>query len=136
VKAVLHKSTVLSDFWGRAITMRAAVVLPPGYNKDARRTYATVYHVHGFGGDHTGAWSQAGALTRAMSEGKQAEMVHVFLDGSFSTGHHEFADSINNGPWGRALTREFIPHLEKRFRLIARPNARFLTGHSSGCLFR
>jgi len=67
-----------------------------------------------------------------MSEGKQAEMVHVFLDGSFPTGHHEFADSVNNGPWGRALSQEFIPHLEGRFRLISKPYARFLTGHSSG----
>src|SRR5262249_53282249 len=51
---------------------------------------------------------------------------------SFQTGHHMFADSAGNGPWGRALVEEFIPHLEKRFRLVARPEARFLTGHSSG----
>jgi hypothetical protein len=71
-------------------------------------------------------------LTQAMTSGKQAEMIYVFLDGSFPTGHHEFADSVNNGPWGRALTQEFIPHLEKQFRLVAKPYARFLTGHSSG----
>ena len=59
-------------------------------------------------------------------------MVHVFLDASFTTGHHVFADSVNNGPWGRALTEEFIPHLEKQFRLIPKTSARFLTGHSSG----
>jgi len=59
-------------------------------------------------------------------------MVHVYLDASFSTGHHVFADSVNDGPWGRALTEEFIPHLEKQFRLIPKTSARFLTGHSSG----
>jgi hypothetical protein len=59
-------------------------------------------------------------------------MVNVFLDASFSTGHHVFADSVNNGPWGRALTEEFIPFLESKYRLIAKPYARFLTGHSSG----
>jgi S-formylglutathione hydrolase FrmB len=67
-----------------------------------------------------------------MGDGKQAEMIHVFLDGSFPTGHHEFADSVNNGPWGRALTEEFVPYLEKQFRLVNKPYARFLTGHSSG----
>jgi hypothetical protein len=103
---------MLSDFWGRPITMRAGVVLPPGYAKDPRRHYAAVYQVHGFGGNHTGAWRQAAGLNQRMSEGKQAEMIHVFLDGSFPTGHHEFADSVNNGPWGRALTQEFIPHLK------------------------
>ena len=67
-----------------------------------------------------------------MSDGKRAEMVYVFLDGSFPTGHHEFADSVNNGPWGRALTTEFIPYLEKTYRLLPKPRARFVTGHSSG----
>jgi hypothetical protein len=56
----------------------------------------------------------------------------VFLDASFPTGHHVFADSLNNGPWGKALTEEFIPYLEKTFRLIPKTSARFLTGHSSG----
>jgi S-formylglutathione hydrolase FrmB len=126
------QSPMLTAFWGRAISMRAGVVLPPSYGKEAGKTYPTVYHVHGFGGDHTGAWRQGPQLVKEMSEGKHAEMVHVFLDGSFPTGHHEFADSANNGPWGRALTEEFIPYLERKFRLIAKPHARFLTGHSSG----
>ncbi len=132
VKLVEFQSKMLTDFWGRPITMRAGVVVPPTYAKDPRRHYAAVYHVHGFGGDHTGAWRQSGALTQPMSAGKQADMIHVFLDGSFPTGHHEFADSVNNGPWGRALTQELIPHLEGVFRIIAKPYARFLTGHSSG----
>jgi S-formylglutathione hydrolase FrmB len=131
VKLAEFQSPLLSKFWGRPITMRAGVVLPADYAKSSTR-YPAVYHVHGFGGNHMSAWSQGPALVTAMSEGKQAKMVHVFLDGSFPTGHHEFADSVNNGPWGRALTEEYIPHLEKRFRLIARSYARFLTGHSSG----
>ena len=126
------QSGLLTAFWGRPITIRAGVVLPPSYSKDTKRKYPTVYLVHGFGGDHTSAWGQATGLTKAMAEGKQGEMIHVFLDGSFPTGHHEFADSVNNGPWARALTEEFIPYLEKTFRAVPKPYARFLTGHSSG----
>src|ERR1041385_2139291 len=122
---------MLTAFWGRPIHLRAGVVLPPSYNTNAKQMYPTVFHVHGFGGNHYGAWRAAAGLTKAMQEGKQMEMIHVFLDGSFPTGHHEFADSVNNGPWGRALTEEFIPYLEKNFRLIPRTGARFLTGHSS-----
>ena len=132
IKLVEFQSPMLSTFWGRAIKMRAGVVLPPSYDKEPTRTYPTVYHIHGFGGDHTGAWRGGPLLVKAMTEGKQPEMIHVSLDGSFSTGHHEFADSVNNGPWGRALTEEFIPYLEKKFRMVATPGARFLTGHSSG----
>lgn len=132
VKLVEFQSPALTSFWGRPIPMRAGVVLPPSYVKEAKQDYATVYHAHGFGGDHTGAWRQGATLVKEMGEGKYGEMVHVYLDASFPTGHHVFADSVNNGPWGRALTEEFIPHLEKRFRLVARPHGRFLTGHSSG----
>jgi enterochelin esterase-like enzyme len=126
------ESPVLSKFWGRPIKMQAGVVLPPSFSKGSRKTYPAVYHVHGFGGDHTSAWREGARLIKAMADGKQMEMVHVFLNGHCPTGHHEFADSINNGPWGQALTQEFIPHLEKKYRLIPKPYARFLTGHSSG----
>ncbi len=131
-KLVEFQSPALTAFWGRPMMMRAGVVLPPGYGKDTKKSYATVYHIHGFGGDHTGAWRQGTQLVKEMTDGKQAEMIHVFLDGSFPTGHHEFADSANNGPWGRALTTEFIPYLETKFRADARSYGRFLTGHSSG----
>lgn len=132
IKLSEFQSPALTAFWGRPVLMRAGVVLPPGYASNTQKRYPVVYHVHGFGGDHTAAWRQGAQLVKEMSEGKHAEMIHVYLDGSFPTGHHEFADSVNNGPWGRALTEEFVPHLEKAFRAVAQPYARFLTGHSSG----
>jgi S-formylglutathione hydrolase FrmB len=59
-------------------------------------------------------------------------MIWVFLDESSATGTHEFADSVNNGPWGRALTTELIPSLEARYRMDGKASGRFLNGHSSG----
>lgn len=132
IKLVTLQSNLLSAFWGRPIVMRAGVVLPPAYARQLARRFATVYHVHGFGGGLGEAWQDGPELLRDMAAGRRAQMVHVFLDASCPTGHHVFADSVNNGPWGRALTQEFIPYLEKRFRLVASPSARFLTGHSSG----
>jgi hypothetical protein len=132
IKLVEFQSPLLTAFWGRPIVMHAGVVLPPSYSKEPKRVYPTVYNVHGFGGDHTAAWRTGPGLVKDMTDGKRSEMVNVFLDASFSTGHHVFADSVNNGPWGRALTEEFIPFLESKYRLIAKPYARFLTGHSSG----
>lgn len=132
LKLVEFESPLLAAFWGRPIVIRAGVVLPPGFSTAPDRRYPAVYHNHGFGGDYRGAWGGARPLLKAIEDGKALPMVHVFLDGSFPTGDHEFADSVNNGPWGRALTAEFIPYLEQRFRLIEKPSARFLTGHSSG----
>jgi S-formylglutathione hydrolase FrmB len=67
-----------------------------------------------------------------MKKGRMPPMIWVMLDESIPQGTHEFADSVNDGPWGAALTTEFIPHLEKKFRMDARPTGRFLNGHSSG----
>jgi S-formylglutathione hydrolase FrmB len=132
VKLVTLVSPSLTAFWGRPIEMRAAVVLPYGYDTAPRRRYPTVFHVHGFGGSHLGAWREGLRIVAAQQQGELPPMINVFLDGSCPMGHHEFADSANNGPWGRALTTELIPSLESRFRMDATPRGRLLTGHSSG----
>jgi hypothetical protein len=112
--------------------MRAWVVLPPGYDEDAAAHFPTVYWTHGFGGD-IGYIEQSGAtIYLRMARGLMPPMIWVMLDESWATGTHEFTDSANNGPWGKALTMEFIPYLEKKYRMDARPSGRFLQGHSSG----
>lgn len=124
-------SPSLSRFWGRPIHMGAVVVLPSDY-ATAKRRYPTVYMTHGFGGKLE-YLRQTGAQTaKQMEEGKQPPMIWVLLDESCPGGTHEFADSVNNGPWGHALTTELIPYLERKYRMDARPTGRFLTGHSSG----
>ncbi|HZQ93093.1 MAG TPA: alpha/beta hydrolase-fold protein [Terriglobales bacterium] len=125
-------SPSLSAFWGRPIHMRGLVVLPPGYESSLTRHYPTVYWTHGFGAELRYFPRVAASYQRLMSEGKLPEMIYVLLDESCSGGTHEFADSVNNGPWGKALTSELIPHLEKTYRMDARPSGRLLTGHSSG----
>ena len=125
-------SPALSKFWGRDIHMRGVVLLPPGYAA-SRSRYATVYWTHGFGGD---LWSIEHAIAPRyadlLSTGKLPPMIYVLLDESCPGGTHEFVDSVNNGPWGTALTKELIPHLEKRYRMMGVPRGRFVTGHSSG----
>ncbi|MEO8338066.1 MAG: alpha/beta hydrolase-fold protein [bacterium] len=49
-----------------------------------------------------------------------------FFDDSYAV------NSANNGPYGDAILQELIPELEKRFRMIAKPYARVLTGGSTG----
>jgi enterochelin esterase-like enzyme len=125
-------SPALSAFWGRPVHMRGVVVLPPDYATTKVR-YPTVYWTHGFGGDEQGIEARvAPQFSTLLNDHKIPSMIYVLLDESCATGTHEFADSVNNGPWGTALTKELIPHLEKRYRMIAAPQGRFVTGHSSG----
>lgn len=125
-------SPALSAFWGRDIHMRGWVLVPPGY-ADAKATrYPTAYFTHGYGGNLPSLAKIAMYVATAMREGSMPPMIWVFLDGSSATGTHEFADSVNNGPWGRALTTELIPSLEARYRMDGKASGRFLNGHSSG----
>ncbi|MGC2236753.1 MAG: alpha/beta hydrolase-fold protein [Pyrinomonadaceae bacterium] len=132
IKIIEFESPMLSAFWGRPVKMQASVVLPPGYSKETSQKYPTVYGIHGYGGNHLKGLGGVSTMLKAMEEGKRPEMIYVYLNANNSLGHHVFADSANNGPWGTALTNEFIPYLEKQFKMDAKPSGRFLTGHSSG----
>ena len=125
-------SPTLSQFWGRPIHMRGWVVTPPGYAAAPGRRYPVVYYTHGFGGSWRGLVGVAAYVHAAMADGSAPPMIWVLLDESSPTGTHEFADSVNNGPWGEALTTELIPYLERNWRMDAKPSGRFLNGHSSG----
>ncbi len=128
VKLVDIPSPLLSAFHGKPIRLRAGVVLPKTYAEETDKRYPVIYEIPGFGGDHHSATSVA---TRKLTKGG-IETIHVTLDPSCRLGHHVFADSANNGPYGQALVEELIPHIEKNFRTVADPKGRFLAGHSSG----
>jgi len=129
VKLVEIESKLLSAFHGKPMKMRAGVVLPKSFAKDADRRYPVIYEIPGFGGTHTMAH---GAAARNATEVAGVEMLYVMLDPSCRLGHHVFADSDNNGPCGKALVEELIPHIERTYRGLGTPQARFVTGHSSG----
>jgi hypothetical protein len=131
--AIDFVSPVLTHFWERDIHMRGWVLLPPGYAAHPHERYPTVYFTHGFGGDLAMLRGRyAPMFFDRMKSGRMPPMIWVLLDESSSTGTHEFADGANNGPWGTALVTELIPRLEGTYRMDARPNGRFLQGHSSG----
>jgi S-formylglutathione hydrolase FrmB len=132
VKLVEFESPMLSKFWGRPILMKATVVLPPSYESKRSEKYPTVYTITGYGGTRFSPLRSAASMEKAMTEGKWPEMIYVNLESQVPLGHHVWADSANNGPWGTALEKEFIPYLEKQFRMDAKPSGRFVTGHSSG----
>jgi pimeloyl-ACP methyl ester carboxylesterase len=128
-KLLKVKSKLLSDFYGHDVFIRAGVTVPASYSASPERRYPTIFEVPGFGGDHTYRASGQ-APTELGDDG--VEFIRVMLDPSCPLGHHVFADSANNGPRGQSLVDEFLPALDKQYRSIAKPTARFVTGHSSG----
>ncbi|HUG91561.1 MAG TPA: alpha/beta hydrolase-fold protein [Planctomycetaceae bacterium] len=123
------RSRRLSEFHGRDEALRGAVMLPASYYDQPERRYPAVFIIPGFGGDHF-----EGITNEPVRESNEAgvEFLRVVLDPGCPLGHHTFADSANNGPVGEALVTEFLPEFDRRFRSVAAPTGRFLTGHSSG----
>ncbi|MEM7229309.1 MAG: alpha/beta hydrolase-fold protein [Planctomycetota bacterium] len=120
------KSPTLSSFAGHDVYHRAGLILPADFEEDPKRTWPAVYHIPGYGGRHT----MASYYVRAADNLPPA--VHIFLDAEAPLGHHGFVDSANNGPRATAFIEEFIPYLERSYRLRAEAKARIVTGHSSG----
>lgn len=118
----------------RPVVHRAGVVLPPGYDDvdHPRRFWPTLYVIPGFGGDHREAIRWARLHGRSRRGALAPPAVIVVLDPEDPLGHHGFVDGDNVGPRATALVDEFIPWLEKRFRLETEPSSRMLHGHSSG----
>jgi pimeloyl-ACP methyl ester carboxylesterase len=130
VKEIALSSQLLERFHKREVVERAAVVLPASYYDEKKRRYPTVYIIPGFGGSHRDGLRYAAAPPKP--EPEETEFIRVYLSGRCKWGHHVYADSATNGPRGEALVREMIPHIDREFRTVAEPTARFVMGHSSG----
>jgi hypothetical protein len=130
VKEVTLPSKLLSQFHGREVLMRCAVVLPASYYDQPERRYPVVYIIPGFSGTHREGLAYRNGPPPA-GEG-EVEFLRVVLNPNCKWGHHVFADSATNGPRGAALVSELIPYLDENYRTVAAPTARFLNGHSSG----
>lgn len=123
------RSRLLSDFHRREVCERCSVVLPNSYGRAPERRYPVIYVIPGFGGSHRTAVRSYDA---PRAEPGEVEFIRVLLSGNCKWGHHVYADSATNGPRGRALIEEIIPHVDANYRTIPHATARFLTGHSSG----
>jgi len=135
IMSVRFESRALSGFLGHAAYMYATVLLPDSYYAQAHRRYPVIYVIPAFDGPFTIDEQTELSWQRPM-RALGTQFIIVVLDGMVQFRneaiHQEFVDSPNDGPWGTALTNEFIPATDAHFRTIDSPNARFLFGHSSG----
>jgi hypothetical protein len=124
-KELKAPSALLTKFLNKPVTVDAAVILPKEYLTQPNRKFPVLFKVSGYGGDYH-RYSGRDVASVAIDT---IPCITVYLDGNCALGHSVYANSDNNGPWGDALTTEFIPLLEKQYRCNG---AKLLTGHSSG----
>lgn len=156
VKRVKIQSKMLTGFWGRPVYLGATLLLPKGYEQNGKQRYPAIY-IQG----HFGLGAPFGFTTTPPSTPESAEQQKARLSRSARETGYEFAqswmsdnfprmiavtfqhptpyyddsyavNSVNNGPYGDALLQELIPYLEEKFKIIPDPQARVLTGGSTG----
>jgi hypothetical protein len=159
IRHVEIRSELLSEFWGRDMFLGAHVLLPHGFDQHPEARYPLmVFHGHfpaEFGGFRTeppdpdlaceySERFQVDCYNRIQQEEAYAfyrqwiapdfprflaiEIQHAnpYYDDSYAV------NSANLGPYGDAIMRELIPHIEERFRGIGEGWARFTYGGSTG----
>jgi enterochelin esterase-like enzyme len=110
-----------------------AIYLPEDYETSGR-SYPVLYLLHGSGDDQSG-WVQFGEVKhiadKAIVEGKSTAMIIVMPDGN--TGQRGYFNSPK-GDWNYEdfFFQEFMPAIEKAYRIRAEKRYRAISGLSMG----
>ncbi|RYE12730.1 MAG: esterase family protein, partial [Sphingobacteriales bacterium] len=126
---VIEELTVKSAIRGKNV--KYAVYLPPDYDV-SQRSYPVVYLLHGYTDDHTG-WLQFGEINRyadqAIKEGTIPPMIIIMPNGdsTFYINSYDGKDRFED-----FFIKEFMPAVEKTYRIKAQKRYRGIAGLSMG----
>ena len=159
IKHIKIQSKMLTEFWGRPIYLGAHVLLPEGFDEHPEVKYPLAimhgHFPHDFGGfredppdpnlkpTYSERFQLDGYNKIVQQEAHdfykqwtgpdfprvlaiKIQHANPYYDDSYAV------NSENLGPYGDAITYEFIPHIEEKFRGIGEGWARFIYGGSTG----
>ena len=126
---VIEERTVKSAVLNRSV--KYTVYLPADYDR-SERTYPVVYLLHGYSDDHTG-WLQFGEINhyadQAIADGSIPPMIIVMPNGDSSFYINSYDGKENYEDF---FIKEFMPAVEKTFRIKADRKYRGIAGLSMG----
>ena len=133
VKRFRIRSRILSDFWGQDILIGATVLLPKGYDRHLEVHYPVNYSHGHFSLRSPGGFGRGRSFDRYWLADDTPRYVMITIQHPSPYYDDSYAvNSANNGPFGDAIHQELIPEIERRFRVIAEPWARQVSGGSTG----
>jgi hypothetical protein len=153
------RSKLLTDFWGKPMSIGACILLPEGFDTHPNAHYPLViFHGHfpyTFGGfreelpdpnlkpDYSERFKTEG-YNKIQQEyayqfykewtGKNFPRV-ILIEIQHANPYYDDSYAVNSancGPYGDAIVRELIPYIEKKYRGIGQGWARFMYGGSTG----
>jgi S-formylglutathione hydrolase FrmB len=126
---VLEGKTIKSTILGKDV--RYSIYLPADYETSGRK-YPIVYLLHGYSDNET-AWVQFGSVNRAADQltqqGEINPMIIAMPDGGVSW---YINDSEGKVKYMDFFRKEFIPAIEKEYKVIGKAEYRAIAGLSMG----
>ena len=115
------------------------VYLPPGYDDEPERRYASVYMIQGLTGQ-LDMWRNRSPFRRNFPEladelfasQSSPPVIVVWVDAWTSLGGSQFLDSAGTGNYHTYLCDEVVPWVDSRYRTVAVAEHRGIAGKSSG----
>jgi Putative esterase len=115
------------------------IYLPPGYDDEPDRRYASIYMIQGLTGQ-LDMWRNRTAFRRNFPEladdlfasGDAPPCILVWVDCWTSLGGSQFLDSPGTGKYHTYLCDEVVPWVDGRYRTVAEAGNRGIAGKSSG----
>jgi len=115
------------------------VYLPPGYDDDPQRRYASIYLIQGLTGQ-LDMWRNRSPFRRTFPElvdtlfakGDAPPCILVWVDSWTSLGGSQYLDSPAVGKYHTYLCDELVPWVDRHYRTLATRQNRGIAGKSSG----
>ena len=159
IKHIKIQSKLLTEFWGRPMSLGAHILLPEGWDTHPDVKYPLAIY-HGHFPDDFGGWRttppdenlKPDTNTRfnliGYNKTVQQEAYNFYklwtspnfprviaIEIQHANPYYDDSYAVNSaniGPYGDAITYELIPEIEKHFRAIGQGWARFMYGGSTG----
>ena len=126
---VLESKTIESKVLAKQV--KYSVYLPPDYEM-SNRSYPVLYLLHGYTDNET-SWIQFGQINeiadKLIANGTIAPMIIVMPDGGNS---FYINDASGKQPYEKMFFEEFIPQIEKTYRIRSQKEFRAIAGNSMG----
>lgn len=126
---VLESQSLKSSILGKEINY--SVYLPPGYD-ESQRSYPVIYLLHGYGGDEN-VWLEYGLIDRFMDSAIEKRTIPPSIVIMPDGGQNFYInDSKGNARFEDMFFQEFIPTVEKAYRIKKDRELRAVVGNSMG----
>jgi enterochelin esterase family protein len=130
--------TLADNPLGDPVTRQLPIILPPDYESSGKR-YPVIYGLAGFTSSGLSmlnftAWQPnlQQRIDRLMAEGKLLPAIYVLPDCFTRYGGSQYLNSTAIGRYEDYVIDEIVPHIDRTYRTIARPEGRGVFGKSSG----